>query len=468
VKAEGSSALSLPLVPPENPGTVLQPPASLGPKEEVTLRRPLPMRWNFAWILGGNVVYAACQLITIVVLAKFGSSFVVGQYALGVAIATPVLIFTNLQLRAVLATDSQRIYSFPQYFRLRTLMTTLGLIIVAALVAFGGYGRETAIVIVAIALAKGIESLTDIHYGLFQLNERLDHSGRSMIVRGISSVVAMSVGVCVFRSLIWGCAGLVLVWLGNFLLLDIRNGRRFVADLPAAAGEPREGWHWKLIWAALPLGIATTMAALNLNIPRYFIHARLGEHQVGIYSALAYSTVAIVLVSDSMAHCAIPRLSRYYAKGKLAEYRGLLIRLLMAGAALGIVGLTLARLLGEKLLTRAYGREYATESRVFVVLVLGAAIYCVACMLTTAITSAHYFRIQLPLYTLVAGSNALACAAWVPRAGIAGGAAAMVVAASVHLLLASVVLMKLLRSPGTFPKCLEPSNAGVPAWKTYV
>ena len=70
----------------------------------------LSLRSNFAWILTGNVVYAACQWGAIVALAKLGSSFMIGQFSLGLAIATPVLMFTNLHLRAVQATDARRLY----------------------------------------------------------------------------------------------------------------------------------------------------------------------------------------------------------------------------------------------------------------------------------------------------------------------------------------------------------------------
>ncbi len=204
---------------------------------------------------------------------------------------------------------------------------------------------------------------------------------------------------------------------------------------------------------AFPLGISTTMAALNLNMPRYFIHARLGERQLGIYSAMAYATVAMILVADSLGHCAIPRLSRLYCAGRLAEFRSLLLRLLAAGGTLGLAGLAVAQLMGVRLLTLIYGREYAAHYRVFLVLILATAIHCVACMLTSAVTSARCFRIQVPLYALVAGSNALACARWVPSAGLAGGAAAMVVAAVVHLVLGAAVVAYLLWTPAKPAPC---------------
>ena len=293
-------------------------------------------------------------------LAKLGSSSVVGQFSLGLAIAAPVLMFTNLNLRAVQATDAQRTYSFGEYLRLRVAMTLAGLGVIAGIVLLGNYERQTAMVILTVALAKGIESVSDVHYGLFQLNDRLDQSGKSMIIRGILSVAALSVGMYVTHNLLWGCVGMALVWLAALILFDARQARRFVAG-PQESGYPagvtslwrrvqRLARSWNLTRTALPLGIATTMAALNLNMPRYFIHARLGDRELGIYSAMAYATVPMILVSDSLGHSVVPRLARFYAGAHLVEYRALLLKMLAIGACLGIAGLAGAQLLGARLL----------------------------------------------------------------------------------------------------------------------
>lgn len=421
----------------------------------------LTLRSNFAWILTGNILYATCQLGTIVALAKLGTSFMVGQFSLGLAIAAPVLMFTNLHLRAVLATDARRLHPFAEYLNLRVLMILGGLVVISGIVYLGHYQSQTTTVILAVAFAKGIEALSDIHYGLFQLNDRLDLTGRSMMLRGILAVLTLGTAVYLIRSVLWGCVGVALAWLAVLVFFDIRHGRRIAAvsqklARPAPYGRPRN-----LLRQALPLGIATTMAALNVNIPRYFIHARLGEYQLGIYSALAYTTVVMILISDSLGHSAIPRLSRCYSTGRMAEYRSLLLKLVAAGGTLGLAGLVGARFMGARLLALVYGRAYADQFRIFLVLILAAAVYCVASMLTGAITSARCFTIQVPLYALVTGSNALACASWVPKSGIAGGAAAMVVASLVHLLMGAVVIARLVWRPAKHSAgCQRPS----PSW----
>jgi O-antigen/teichoic acid export membrane protein len=170
---------------------------------------------------------------------------------------------------------------------------------------------------------------------------------------------------------------------------------------------------------------------------------------------MAYATVAMILVSDSLGHCAIPRLARLYSGGQFAEFRTLLLQLVATGAGLGLAGLAAAQLLGVRLLTIFYGREYAAHHRTFLVLILATAIYCVACMFTSAITAARCFRIQAPIYMLIAGSNALACARWVPAAGLAGGAAAMALGATVHLVLGATVVGYLLRSPAAQPAVVK-------------
>ena len=91
-----------------------------------------PLRVSFSWTLAGNVVYAATQFGVLSVLAKLGSAAVVGQYALALAIAAPVFMFTNLQLRGVQATDARQEFGFPDYFTLRTLSTVAGLLAIGA------------------------------------------------------------------------------------------------------------------------------------------------------------------------------------------------------------------------------------------------------------------------------------------------------------------------------------------------
>jgi O-antigen/teichoic acid export membrane protein len=420
--------------------------------------RPLSLRSNFAWAVAGNVIYAACQWGMIVALAKLGSSFMVGQFSLGLALVTPVLMLSNLDLRAVQATDAQRQFRFSEYLRLRLALTFAALIVIVGIVRFGAYESRTGAVILALALAKSIETLSDIHYGLFQLNDRLDQTGRSMILRGVLSVIALSVVLYLLRSVAWACLGVALAWTAALLLFDVRRGRLLVsctegdsrsegvspaesAGTAKRTGSTRQA---RLLTLALPLGLVTTIASVNLHMPRYFVHAHMGEHELGIFSAIAYAAGSLTLVGDSLAISAVPRLARLYAGGRRVEYRALLLRLLAIGSAVGLIGLAVARGMGAWLLRIFYNRDYAAQSHLFTLLMAAAAIHFAASMLTSGITSARRFRIQVPLYLLVAGSTALGCALWVPAMGLTGAALGVICGAAVRLVLAAAVVGWLL------------------------
>ncbi len=79
------------------------------------------------------MIYSACQWGIVVVLAKLGSPVLVGEYALGVAIATPVIALSQLQLRPVIASDVHEKYRFGDYLGFRLMATLLASLIVVAI-----------------------------------------------------------------------------------------------------------------------------------------------------------------------------------------------------------------------------------------------------------------------------------------------------------------------------------------------
>src|SRR5262245_20155316 len=110
------------------------------------------LRENAAWTLAGNVVYTGCQWGILVVLARLGSPEMVGQFVLGLAVSAPVLMFTNLQLRGVLATDARHEYAFADYLGARLLMTALALLVIGCVVAGSQYSFAIAAVVLSVGL----------------------------------------------------------------------------------------------------------------------------------------------------------------------------------------------------------------------------------------------------------------------------------------------------------------------------
>jgi O-antigen/teichoic acid export membrane protein len=412
--------------------------------------KPLSLRRNFSWTFVGNFVYAACQWGMLVVLAKLGSPEKVGQFTLGLAVATPVIMLTNLQLRSLQVTDAKQEYFFQDYLGLRLIMAGLALLIISLITFTAGYRWETSLVILAIAIAKVCESVTDICHGLIQQHERMDRIAISLIIQGPLSLFISGVGFYITNSVIGAAIGLIIARLLVLWAYDFPTAASILNTLlhPQAKKLLPSRWHFptliKLIWLALPLGIVMMLLSLNSNIPRYFIERNLGERSLGIFAALSYLMVAGNIVIQALAESASAKLAKYYASGDRLNFGKLLLQLIAFGTILGGVTLLVVLVAGRQILTLLYGSEYAQHQDLFVLLMLGAAIDYAFSFLGHAMTSARYFRVQLPLFSFITTISAITCLWLMPTLGLQGAAIASIIGSIVRAILTSGVIFHAL------------------------
>jgi O-antigen/teichoic acid export membrane protein len=407
---------------------------------------PLSLRSNFAWTLAGNLTYAGFLWGILVVLAKLGSPEMVGRYALGLAVGAPVMMFTNLQLSALQATDAKGEYRFWDYFSLRLLTSSFALCVIAGIAAVGGYRLEAALVILIIGLAKGVESVSDAIHGLLQKNERLDLIAISKMIKGPLSLLAIWSLVHLTRSLVWGVIGLLAAWSLVLLTYDAYNARRMLHLRPEPIRGENEGRYdrlalfRRLTWLALPLGFVSLLDSLNVNVPRYLVERRLGEAALGYYAGMAYIMVAGNMVVGALTGSASPRLARLCVIHPLA-FRRLLWRLIGLGAALGGTGLLLAMFFGRPLLALIYQPDYAKHADVFVWLMAAAGTGYVARFLICGMTASRRIKAQAPLYGVTLLATAVLSWVLIPRHGLLGAALALCAAMAVLLLGAAAITL---------------------------
>lgn len=425
--------------------------------------KPLTMRRNFSWTFAGNVVYAACQWGMLVVLAKLGSQEMVGQFTLGLAVTAPVIMLANLQLRAVQVTDARHQFLFSDYLGLRLITTGLALLVIAGVTLTTGYGWGTILVILVVGLAKALESISDVFYGLLQQHEQMNRIALSMMIKGPLSLLMLGTGVYLTDNVLWGVVGLASAWALVLVCYDLRSGALVLntaqlalqgeVSINSEAAVLRPRWQIgtlsKLVWLTLPLGFVMMLISLNTNIPNYFIERYLGVRKLGVFAAIAYLMVAGNVVVSALGESASPRLAKYYIAGNRSAFRTLLLKLVGIGALLGGIGVLVALIAGQEILTLLYRPEYAEDAGLFVWLMVTAGIYYVSSLLSQGMTAARYFRIQIPLFALVTGTSAIACFWLIPIGGLRGAAIALIIAAIVR---ASMSLGITFHALHTFPR----------------
>ncbi len=357
------------------------------------------LRHNFSWTLMGNVTYAACLWGILATLTKLGDPETVGRFALGSAIANPVIMFSNLQLRAVLATDVNDTHEFRDYLGLRMVMLPIAYLVVV-LIAVVFYQPQQILVIALVGLVRVVEAFSDLAYGVAQKYERMDLMAKSLVLRGFGALILFFLAFWWTRELAMGILGMVLGLVLPLLFFDLPRSAAVLKAVANQSLRPRfvPGILKEIAWLALPMGLVMLLIQLRGTIPRTVLEYNFGENDLGIFAALSYLVIAGLTVANALGQSSLARLSRYYASGDLRMFRRTVGKLVLVGVGLGLGGVAVAALFGRPILALLYSEEYAAHSGLFTLIMAVGGVQFVVTLLGAPATAMRAFRGQLVVF----------------------------------------------------------------------
>ena len=401
--------------------------------------RSLPL--NFSWTLAGNITYALCQWGVLTVIARYGTPEMVGQFALALAITTPIILFFNLQLSGAQATDAREEFAFEDYLGLRLSTTVAALLVIVVIALALQYPSTTLWVIVAVGCAKATDAISDVYAGRLQQREHMSWIGIAQILNGLLTLggvaAVFSLGGGLVLSMWASCLASLVTWL-------------FYHRRVAPGMVPRARWvHSRrhggvrrrdLLRASLPLGLSALAVSLYNNAPRYFIQHYGGDRSLGYFAAIWCFMTAGTTVMGALGQSAAPRLARYWLEGSTRAFRALLLTLVAIALGLGAAGLLVSVALGPQILSVVYRPDYAAHADLLVWVMAMAVLAYLSTAIGYAVTSTREFRRLTVPYWLAAAVGTGACLVLVPPYGLLGAAWA----AGITYLAASVVPLALL------------------------
>ncbi|MBV9303127.1 MAG: oligosaccharide flippase family protein [Acidobacteriaceae bacterium] len=401
----------------------------------------------FAWTFAGSLAYAGAQWTMIVLFAKLGNPAMVGQYSFAAAIAYPISLIANLQLRVVFVNDHEGRWPFRRLLGARYLLAALAWVTLPLIcLCIRSSGRTTAL-IVLLGTSMLLDSLSESYYSLLQKSERMDRVGRSQMFKNPLCLAIAGITLYFTRDIVFAVGAALLGRLATLIFYDsapetfrITSASPWGADAYALSGtffaRFRPQWSLRsqleMIWIALPLGAVYVLSSFNMNIPRYVIERYLGPHELGIYSALSYLPFAAVLFASALGYVTFARLGRMFFEGDVPKFKWLLGRMVMIAAGLGILGFLVSAAAGKPILRILYRPEYAEHVDLLLWLVVVSGVACIANCMGVAMTAASQFRPQIPLFLVMGAVSALTAFALVPRIGLYGAALASLAAVTVQ------------------------------------
>ena len=378
------------------------------------------VRRNIVSTLGGNVVFSASQWLITVAIARMGSIGMVGQYALGIAACTPIFAFTGLQLRAVLATDCDGTYRFPDYLTLRLGGTACALLAVAVLAWLMPWERDTVLVVFAVACLKAVDSFSDVLYGLFQLRDRLDLIARAMVIRGVGGVTALAIAQATFHNAGLAVLAMAGVWLAVLLMYE----RPIAKILGGELHDIRFRVHDKrvlgrLLILSLPLAFVLLLLSGVISLPRVVLERFAGERALGVFSVVAAMSGAIGLVYSALGQTALPRLARMFAHDH-NRFRSAMGQMMLYSALVGLVLVIGAWYWGVRVVAMVYGHQDGVTAELVTGLVAAGVVGNTASLLGVGLTASRRYLPVLAASAMIFVVTAAASAWWIPAWGVRG------------------------------------------------
>ena len=129
-----------------------------------------------------------------------------------------------------------------------------------------------------------------------------------------------------------------------------------------ASFKDRQDVIFRIVVLTFPLGIVMGIVSLNTNVPRYAIEKFLGSRELGIFAALAYTTVAVNMFIQALGQAVSPRLARHFADGDVRGFNDLLKKMIWINLIIGLAGVLIIFLGGRKILTLIYTLQLLINS----------------------------------------------------------------------------------------------------------
>ena len=382
------------------------------------------------WLVGGNFVFAFSQWVILIFFARMTNQENLGQYALALAIVTPIFAVGNLQLRPlyILDVNSEQKYTYTHFYYLRLICSFIAL---ACCLVLGLFFNVSILVLLLVGLLKFFESYSDIIYAYYNAHDQTQLISKSLFLKGTLSVLAVAVGLYLFdfyTALILFLMVYLVVWLciDNLYIQKTQEIKKISLDLG-------------MMKSAIPMGISLGIVTLQSNIPRLFLDQYASIQAVGIFTVLSYFIIVGSIFINSICQYLSPRLTHAWNHNR-AYFKKLLSMALLIAGGLGLIAIFLSYFMGEFVLNLVYGAEYVAYTDAFVLTMVAGFILYLATVLGYTLTAIGFIKQQVYLFSIVLIFSVLVSYLCIPEYGIVGGIYTLMVSYLVQCVLSLLVV----------------------------
>lgn len=350
------------------------------------------------WNTLGSFVESLLSAILLMFCTRLNGTEIAGMFSISFATATILNSIGDFGIRIYQVTDTNRKYKFEDYLLARIVVVISMVIIGIIFVNLSGYTLEKLWICISLIVFKVIDNLSETYQGEFQLRDRLDLGGKSMVIRVSSSLVMFFIADMITKNVIISCIALVATNLILFLIWDVR----ILSKLQKIEIKLNKSHIKEILAECFPLAISTCLSLYIINATKYAID-NFGDYTMQTYFNVIYMpTFVINLVS---AFVIKPFLKPFGDLWNNREYfkfiKSIICIILILAVATVCIDIACA-LFGVPLLSFIYGIEITPFKMEMILLVVSGFFYASSTVILYALSTIRKQKLTTVAYIITA------------------------------------------------------------------
>ena len=409
----------------------------------IIIGRYIPMQSNikkdYFWNTLGVFAQNAISPLLLIVITRINGIYDSGLFSFAFSLAILFWAISMWGGRTYQVSDTTKEFSNQNYIAVRLILAVVVFIGAFLFSVANGYdAAKTGLIMLLVGL-KLVESVADVIYGVFQKNDKLYITGKSLTYKAFIGLGVFIVLDIITGNILLGAFGLLVVNLLFLVFYDIWKIRKIdTISIKKDALKTTFRGALRIIKICAPVFAMTLLAMLSLNIPRYFIDMY-HENEIGYFGIISMPITLIVLVMSFILQPNIVRLARLHAENNHQQFNTIIGKVALITFGLGVVVLVATYFVGIQLLELVFGVPFANYQQALLIIVFGALINAFVAILMNALVVMRKIKAQFYILVLTSIALVVASAIFIEQSGLQGGVILFAVVSMIQVLLLGVV-----------------------------
>ena len=329
------------------------------------------------WNTIGCLIVAMFNAIVLMFCTRINTTEVAGMFSICYATAYIFNTIGDFGIRIFQVSDTTREYAFSEYFGARIIAIILMLIATTTFIFIDGYTNEKFIIAFILLLYRVIENLSESYQAEFQLNNRLDIAGKSMVIRSTVALIVCFVIDIITKNFILSIIGMLIANLLTFFVYDVRKAKKFTklkfkVDIKKVKS---------ILLECVPLAISTLISIYVINSVKYAIDNVCDYNIQTYYNIIYMPTFVINLISIFLVKPFVKLFGDYWNNKDFDKIKNSILKIVLVLVISTTLIEVVCFFIGIPILNVIYGVELDQYKLDLILLILSGLLYAISTVL---------------------------------------------------------------------------------------